>query len=142
MYPHDAAPRDLTVPGDIRLLAGLQADRDGRRLGIEALKRDSLLVYRITLPEGTATRLAGIARSINADGRWVSGGRLLILNAPRPWSCSLYRVGEPGQVDSLGTIPRPCAFVQSMPDGRHVAVTVRDFQSDIWLARRSGPRPR
>ncbi|MGE5686774.1 MAG: hypothetical protein ACM34D_04655, partial [Gemmatimonadota bacterium] len=88
------------------------------------------------------TRLAAFAPSINADGSWVSGGRLLILNSARPWSCSLYRVGGPGQVDTVGTIPRPCAFVQGMPDGRRVAVTVRDFQSDIWLARRSGRRGR
>ncbi|MGE5687967.1 MAG: protein kinase domain-containing protein, partial [Gemmatimonadota bacterium] len=118
MYPGDAAPRDLPVSGDIRLLAGLQAAPDGRSLGIEALKGESLLVYRMALPAGAATRLAAFAPSINADGSWVSVGRLLILNSARPWSCSLYRVGGPGEVDTLGTIPRPCAFVQGMPDGR------------------------
>ena len=141
MYPHDPAPRELAVSGDIRVLAGLQATPDGRRLGIEALKGESLLVYRMTLPEGAVTRVAGFAPSVNGDGSWGRAG-LLILSAPRPWSCSLYRVagGEPGRIDSLGTIPRPCAYVQGTPDGRRLAVTVRDFQSDIWLARRSGSR--
>jgi hypothetical protein len=137
-YPDDRAPRDIALPGEIGVVLGMQAASDGRQIAVIGYDRqDSLLVYRITLPEGTATRLGSIAPpNLAGDASWLGDGGVLVRAVHTLGACSLYRVSQAGRVDSLGTIPQHCLFVQSALGGR-VAVTTWDVTSDIWLARRS-----
>ena len=138
-YPSDRGSRELPLP-ESSLVAGLQAAPGGRRLAIEVVMAGSLVVLQVALPAGKVSRLASVPfRWGNGDASWLAGGDLLVWVARDPSNNTLYRVRESGHVDTLGTVPRSLAYVQSALDGQHIVVSTDDPLSDIWLARRSRP---
>ncbi len=128
---------EIEVPAWFEGIFDLRADASGERLamlGWNTGSNDSLGVAVVPVAGGTpaiwATRYAeGGAMSMLADGS------VLLQPKPTQESVALLQIRGPGDVRSLGVLPRPVASVSLSADLKRALITERTYHGDAWMSR-------
>lgn len=97
---------------------------------------DSILVHRISLTDGSVTRLAGFAEGEGVVGaRWLADGSILVQILETSWTLGWYVVpAAGGPAVRVGTAPRfPARYDFAVRDSRRVLAEVQDFRTDVYL---------
>jgi serine/threonine protein kinase len=132
------APRTFTVPDWYDWLHRLSAGSDGATLAVlgwgPAPNTDTLGVSMLSLQDGTFTPWASIVAEAG-DGSILPDHSILVEVAETFETVTLYHVRGPGQVERLGTIPRPVQRLSVSNDLKRAAIVTRDYHGDAWMYR-------
>jgi hypothetical protein len=115
---------EIPKPAWFGSLVGLSADPDGRRLAItgwNAGTSDSVGVALVPVAGGTPA-LWGASPAEEVNANFLDDGSILFTVWDTPESAVLYRVTGPGQLERLGSVPRPIANVNVSRDLKRIAV--------------------
>jgi len=114
----------------------VQADPAGRVIamtGWSASTIDTLGVALVPADGGVpmmwATHFAEAGR---VD--FLSDGGMVFQVMPSQESATLYRVSSPGQLQLVGTVPRPVSGLTVSADLRRVTIDTRDYHGDAWMS--------
>jgi hypothetical protein len=127
----------FTVPeNSYGAVVGVSPDgRDAVRMAMDA-NNDSMIVSRMSLVDGSATRLPAFHGAGSEAAYWLSDGTIVFqireTNATLAW----YRLSAVGGSPvRTGTPPRYPADYDISRDGRRIVANVRDDQTDVYLIR-------
>ncbi len=135
--PGEREPRTLALPEGVARAFGVSASPYDARLATFGWNAtgDSILVHVISLSEGRATRWAAFFGEGMHGVFWLADGSILIAVAETQGSATVYRIRGPGQIERVGTVPRPIEGFGVSRDGRRVLIRTVESRDDIWLAR-------
>ena len=132
------APRTFTVPDWYAWVHGLSAGSDGATLAVSgwgpAPSTDTLGVGMLSLRDGTFTPWASIVAEAG-EGSILPDHSILVEVAETFETVTLYHLRGPGQIERLGTIPRPVQRLSVSNDLKRAAVVTRDYHGDAWMYR-------
>jgi len=128
---------EIRKPAWFGVLFQVNADPTGRRIGMSgwsASTFDTLGVAVVSSDGGTPVMWA---KHFAEGGGMVflSDGSLGFEVLPSEETVTLYRVPAPGQLDLLGTVPRPVTGVTGSADLKRVSVDTKDYHGDAWMSR-------
>jgi hypothetical protein len=129
-----SSPRLIPIPPWYLRLTELDASPDGTRLAVlgwSAPSADSLGLTIITLPDGKEL-FRHVVFGEAAGAQWLDDGSILLDILPTAETYALERLRGPGQVERLGTIPRPLAGLSVSRDLKRMAVVGREHHGDAW----------
>ncbi len=111
---------------------------DGRAVAIVGwdAREDSILVFRMSLVDGSTTRLATLTGE-GADAlRWLPDGSLIVPVRETAQTIALYRLSTTtGPPQRLGLLPRFSATYRFSADGRRGIVRARESKTDLHIIR-------
>ena len=128
---------EVKKPAWFGVLFQVNADPSGQRIGMSgwsASTFDTLGVAVVSSDGGTPVMWA---KHFAEGGGMVflSDGSLGFEVLPSEETVTLYRVPAPGQLDLLGTVPRPVTGVTGSADLKRVSVDTKDYHGDAWMSR-------
>ncbi len=91
-------------------------------------------VSMLSLRDGTFTPWASIVAEAG-EGSILPNHSILVEVAETFETVTLYHVRGPGQVERLGTIPRPVQRLSVSNDLKRAAIVTRDYHGDAWMYR-------
>jgi hypothetical protein len=96
---------------------------------------DSLLVHRISLSDGRATRLANLGTWEGVVGaKWLADGSILVRILETSWNQAWYRLAAAGgEPVRMGTAPRYPAIYMFSADGRRILALAEEVRSDVFI---------
>jgi hypothetical protein len=115
----------------------MNASPDGTKLafiGWSAPNQDSLGVSSLSLADGKETHLATVFGE-NGRMQWLDDGSLLFMFSASRDTYTLARIRGPGQMERLGTIPRPAESVNVSRDLQRMVLVSREQHGDAWTMR-------
>ena len=129
--------RTFPKPPWLWTMGQIISDRQGRvisYLGWGSRREDSLSVGVISLEDGSNTRWASVFAE-NAGTVFLPDGSLLMLVFEAEQTVTMYRLRGSGQLERLGTLPRPVSDLSVSGDLTRALLTVRDYHADAWMTR-------
>jgi hypothetical protein len=116
---------------------GLGASRDGSKLAIvgwSAPDGDSLGLSVLSASDGSDSHWSTV---FGEDGGldWLTDGSILLFNQATNDTYTLQRIRGPGQIEQLGSIPRPITGASVSRDLRRMSIITRDRHGDAWSMR-------
>jgi len=126
----------LRLPDALGALQSFDPSPDGR--AVVALSwdppGDSVLVHRVSMVDGSVTRLASFGAEGSQPPRWLSDGSLIVPILETSWTLAWYRIPATGGTPvRLGSPPRFPANYRLSEDGRRVMARPEDRRTDIYL---------
>ncbi len=95
---------------------------------------DSLLAHRISIVDGSVTRLAAFGAEGQQPPKWFDDGSIVIPILETSWTLAWYRIPPGGgKPVRLGTPPRYPAIYRFSGDGLRVMARAQDRRTDIYL---------
>jgi hypothetical protein len=128
---------EIARPAWFTTLGGLTRDPAGHRLmatGWNAGSADTLGVVVFPLDGGPPVIWARMFAE-GGGARFAADGSVVFSVQPILESWALYRLRGPGQVERIGTVPRPISSVGLSRDGRRASILEQTFHGDAWLNR-------
>jgi hypothetical protein len=129
--------REYPKPAWYAFLFSLDVDPARNRIflgGNDKTTGDSLGLSVLNLADGSTamwtTMFAELARTSMLDD-----GTIFLQVAPTQESLSFFKVIGPGQVQPLGTSPRPLRQVSVTSDMKHATALERDYRADAWMSK-------
>jgi hypothetical protein len=136
-----AGRHEIAKPGWAGSLQQISASTDGRTLSFTAWNADTfdtLRVYVVPSAGGSPAPWFSLFAE-SGSSRLLPDGSLLFSAFTTEQSVSLFRLRGPGQVEKLGTIPRPVSGVSVSRDLRRATVSTREYHGDVWLSKVAKP---
>jgi hypothetical protein len=132
---------EIAKPAWAANFQGLGAPADGRSLVTTAWNtgtNDTLRVDVVPTAGGNATPwISAFAETGSADV--LPDGSVLFTLFSREQSATLLRLRGPGQVERMGTVPRPVSGITVSHDLRRATVNAQDYHGDVWLSKVGKP---
>jgi hypothetical protein len=128
----------FTLPAEYGSIMGIAPSPDGRAAAVIGWDRqgDSLLVARLSLVDGSVTRLASFYPEGTGQPAWLADGTLIIPIVETEATLAWYRIpAGGGPVVRLGSPPRYPADYSLSSDGRRVVANTSEDSPDIYLIR-------
>ncbi len=128
---------DIAKPAWFGELVGVAVDRAGQRLlltGWNAGTYDSLGLAVLPLEGGPPAMWAATAAE-GGTAAFLDDGSIVFAPRDTPESTMLYRVRGPGQLERIGSVPRPNAGISVSGDLKRVAVLETNYHADAYLSR-------
>jgi hypothetical protein len=129
--------RQIPKPAWAANVAGVSASPDGRTLAFatwNASTDDTLRVDVVPTVGGSATPWVSMFAETGGLTS-LADGTLLFTVFLTEQSATLIHLRGPGQVERLGSIPRPVEGVSASRDLRRVTVNASDYHGDVWLSK-------
>ncbi len=136
-----AAQREIPKPSWFSQLVQLSVSPDGTRLlyaGWAASTEDTLGVDVVPIDGGAPVRWIS-AFSEFGNARWLSDGSLLFSNWIGTEKLTLFQVTAPGQVKSLGAVPRRVSSMGVDRELRNVVFGWQESRTDAFVYRVAKP---
>jgi hypothetical protein len=114
---------------------------DGRRLvlgGWNAATEDSMYILVVPTAGGTPVRWAS-SFAETAYAQWLDESSLLFPVWLGQQSVSLFRIREPGRMESIGKIPHLASLASFSTDLKRATLGWRDYRGDAWMYRVVAP---
>lgn len=113
---------------------GLAADPTGRRAAFRGFDAafDSVGIGMLTLARDSVAQWASL-RAENATVTMLADGADFIAAHQMQSSQALYTLSGPGQLKSLGTLPRPLVGMSVSGDLRRATAVERNYVADAWM---------
>jgi len=128
--------RTIPMPAWFLYFFSVNASPDGRRLaltGWNAATYDTMGVAVVPVDSGAP--LPWIARfGEKGYARLTGDGSLTFVVWGSAEAASVLRLRAPGQVDSLGTVPRPVDALGTSMDLRWATVRTKEYRGDVWMS--------
>ena len=100
---------------------------------------DTVLVHRISVVDGSATKVASMLATRMRRPRWLADGSVIVPVLETAWTMAWYRVPSAGGAAvRLGSPPRFPAEYDISADGRRAVAVVEDLRTDIYMIRNFG----
>jgi hypothetical protein len=134
----ETSPIALTLPDWYLGTAFLSAGINGKTLVVggwgPAPIADTLGVGVLSLADGQFTTWTAMAAEFG-NATQVSDGSLVLYIGETAETVTLYHLRGAGQLERLGTIPRPVQNVTVSNDLKRAAIVTRDYHGDVWMYR-------
>ncbi len=133
----DGKRTEIQVPKWFEGIFGLDVDPTGQRLlmiGWNAGTNDSLGVAVVPVDGGVPVMWAHSYAEGGGAG-FLADGSVLFGPNPTQESVALLQVRGPGEVKTLGIVPRPVAGVTVSEDLKRALVIERRYHGDAWMSR-------
>jgi len=133
--PNEAEPRVFERPEWFANLTEPAVSSDGQSLLYSGgnATADSTRIDVLSVRDGTTVPWLTIATAEGVAASWLEDGSILLTVKRGEETTTFYRLRVPGQVDSLGTIPRPVWGVEVSPDLRRAPISTRVYHGDAWM---------
>jgi hypothetical protein len=135
--PGQPSPVQLAVPPWYATAFRVGASTDGHRLGLvgwSAPSGDSIGLSVLSSPDGREARWSTTFGE-DAGFDWLADGSILFYIQATADTYTLERIRGPGQVEHLGSVPRPISGITVSRDLRRMSVITRDQHGDAWSMR-------
>ena len=124
------------LPDTVGTLASLDPAPDGRSFVSVGWDQEGnwVLVHRISIVDGSATRLARLGGEGHQPPKWLDDGSIVVPVLETEWNLAWYRIppggGEPVR---MGSPPRYPGLYRWSGDGLRVMARTEERRSDIYL---------
>jgi hypothetical protein len=132
---------EISKPPEVSAFTFINPSPDGRRLvlgGWNAATEDSIYVLVVPAAGGTPVRWAS-SFAETGYAQWLGEGSLLFPVWLGQQSVSLFRVREPGRMESIGKIPHVASLASFSMDLKRATLGWRDYRGDAWMYRVVAP---
>ena len=122
-------------------VAAVDPSPDGRELVAEGWNTtyDTVLIHRVSLVDGSATRLAAIMGEEPRPPRWITDGAIIAPVVETAGTMAWYRIPSAGGAAvRLGSPPQFPAEYAISASGRHAVATANYRRTDIFMIRNFG----
>ncbi len=128
---------EIRKPAWFGVLFQVNADPSGRRIGMSGWSASTFDTLGVAVVSSDGGSPVIWAKHFAEGGGMVflSDGSLGFEVLPSAETVSLYRVPAPGQLELLGTVPRPVTGVTGSDDLKRVSVDTKDYHGDAWMSR-------
>jgi hypothetical protein len=130
------ADRAFSFPAALGAVTSIDPSPDGKAFVTVSWdpNGDSLLAHRISIVDGSITRLAAFGAEGSQPPKWFDDGSIVISVMETAWTLAWYRIpAGGGKPVRMGTPPRFPATYRFSGDGLRVMARVQDRRTDIYL---------
>jgi hypothetical protein len=127
--------REIPLPAWYGYMFRLAGDPSGRRVfyaGADKATGDTTGIGVLTVSDGSTTQWTAMSIEGGDLTPLADGGVLLDVNQTQE-SITFFKMTGPGQLQRLGTVPRPLLSASSSTDLKRATAVERDYRADAWL---------
>ena len=140
MFAPGLPDTSFAPPPGLGWIQGMDPSPDGSMLALTGyggqLTSDSVVIYVMSLVDGTSRRVAGLVGESIETPRWLTDGSLVVPIGETELTLALYRVPAAGGTPvRLGVVPRFPASYRFSVDGRRGIIRSNDSNGDVFIVR-------